>query len=101
MDKPWTHIELVDYENHMQLPSVMQLQAMNDIMYDQFYRYDISSIMILGVAGGNGLNHIKPDVFNRVYGVTNPTYISSIIQVNIDAHFVSDSPYLHKFDGLE
>ena len=31
----------------------------------------------------------------------NPKYVSCIIQINIDDNWVSDSPYLHAFDGLE
>jgi hypothetical protein len=30
MTNPWEEIPLSDYENHMKLDSVMQLQAMND-----------------------------------------------------------------------
>ena len=33
---PWEEISLSDYENHMKLDSVMQLQAMNEMMKDQF-----------------------------------------------------------------
>ncbi|HMM20544.1 MAG TPA: class I SAM-dependent methyltransferase [Selenomonadales bacterium] len=66
---PWKDVKLDDYENHMKLASVKQLQTMNEIMRDQFYRYEISSVMVLGVAGGNGLNHIVPDKFRVVYGV--------------------------------
>lgn len=29
MKNPWEEISLTDYENHMKLDSVMQLQAMN------------------------------------------------------------------------
>ena len=32
MKNPWENISLDDYENHMSLDSVMQLQAMNSIM---------------------------------------------------------------------
>lgn len=69
MDNPWKDINLHDYENHMKLNSVMQLQTMNDMMCSQFYCYPISTIMILGVAGGNGLNHIDPHKIQTVYGV--------------------------------
>ncbi len=31
MKNPWEEIPLSDYENHMKLDSVMQLQAMNEI----------------------------------------------------------------------
>lgn len=33
MDNPWKEIKLDDYENHMSLDSVKQLQAMNEIGY--------------------------------------------------------------------
>ncbi len=162
MKNPWEEISLTDYENHMKLDSVMQLQTMNEMMKGQFDTYPISSIMIFGVAGGNGLEHIQKDKFERVYGVdinssylqaiiqrypelnglleclcinlidetnklpkadmvianllieyigyecfqkavrqVNPKYVSCIIQINIEDNWVSDSPYLHVFDGLE
>lgn len=69
MDNPWKVIDLDAYEGHMKLGSVMQLQVMNQMMYDQLYRHEISTVTILGIAGGNGLNHIKPDIIKKVYGV--------------------------------
>ena len=36
MSNPWEEISLSDYENHMRLDSVKQLQAMNSIMKKQF-----------------------------------------------------------------
>lgn len=162
MKNPWEEILLSDYENHMKLDSVMQLQAMNKMMKSQFETYPISSVIILGIAGGNGLEHIKKDKFEKVYGVdvnsdylkevirrypnldevlecqcinlieeaeklpkadmiianllieyigyecfqkavqyVNPKYVSCIIQINMEDDWVSDSPYLHVFDGLE
>lgn len=162
MKNPWEEIPLTDYENHMKLDSVMQLQTMNEMMKGQFDAYPISNVMILGIAGGNGLEHIQKDKFKKVYGVdvnssylqevisrypdldgllecicvnlidetdklpkadmiianllieyigyecfqkavrqVNPKYVSCIIQINIEDNWVSDSPYLHVFDGLE
>lgn len=162
MKNPWEEISLSDYENHMKLDSVMQLQAMNEMMKGQFDAYPISSVMILGIAGGNGLEHIQKEKFEKVYGVdvnssylkevilrypdldgllkclcinlisetdklpkadmvianllieyigyecfqkavrqVNPRYVSCIIQINTEDNWVSDSPYLHVFDGLE
>lgn len=69
MDNPWKHIDLGDYENHMQLESVQQLQVMNKLMRNQFYCYHVPSVVVLGIAGGNGLNHIDPDKFNVIWGV--------------------------------
>ena len=155
MNNPWKDISLSDYERHMALDSVQQLQAMNQMMKGQLNQYYIQSAMILGVAGGNGLEHVDTEKLNKVYGVditkkryenisdtleclcvdliseakklpqvdmlianllieyigyecfkkvvtvTKPIYVSCIIQINVDDSFVSDSPYLHAFDGLE
>ncbi len=162
MKNPWEEISLTDYEKHMKLDSVRQLQALNEMMKGQFDAYAISSVIILGVAGGNGLEHIGKNKFKKIYGVdindsylretiqrypklkdcleclcinlidetnllpkadmvianllieyigykcfqkaiiqVNPKYVSCIIQINVDDNWVSDSPYLHAFDGLE
>ena len=162
MNNPWKDINLSDYESHMALDSVKQLQTMNQIMKEQLNQYDIKSAMILGVAGGNGLEHVNTEKLIKVYGVdinqeyliatkkryenlsdilecicvdlinetgklpqadmlianliieyigyehfqeaikvTSPQYVSCIIQINVDDNFISDSPYLHAFDGLE
>lgn len=39
MSNPWEEISLNDYENHMSLDSVKQLQIMNSIMKEQFEDY--------------------------------------------------------------
>lgn len=79
MSNPWEEIPLADYENHMRLDSVMQLQAMNEMMRDQFAAHPASSVMILGVAGGNGLEHIQKEKFRRVYGVDiNASYLREV-----------------------
>lgn len=162
MNNPWNEIDLSTYENHMSLDSVFQLQALNRMMKDQFYAYSVQSIMVLGVAGGNGLEHIDRRSIKKVYGVDInkgyldtcvkrypelqgildiihtdltqeinelpyadlvvanliieyigygcfqktvqqifPKYVSAIIQINDDAGFVSDSPYIHAFDRLD
>lgn len=162
MTNLWEEISLSDYENHMKLDSVMQLQNLNQMMKDQFSAYPVSSVMVLGIAGGNGLEHIDNNKFEKVYGVdinreylaavtrrysdisnileciqlnlieeadklpkaellianllieyigydcfqkavkqVQPQYISCIIQININDKWVSDSPYIHVFDGLD
>ena len=160
---PWEEISLETYEKHMSLDSVKQLQLMNRIMKSQFEDYPVDTVMILGVAGGNGLEHIDIKKYKKVYGVDinelylketkkrysnladilqclhldivceteklpqsqllvanllieyigydafvravniiNPEYISCVIQINTDEEmWVSDSPYIHAFDGLD
>ena len=161
MKNPWEEIKLSDYENHMKLNTVMQQQCLNEMMRKQFYQYPVKRIMVLGIAGGNGLEHIDSQRIEKVYGVDinreyltecaaryknlsgvleclladltdenivlpyadlvianlfieyvgykyfkkvisniNPNYVSSVIQINADDNFVSDSPYLHAFDRL-
>ena len=160
---PWEEISLADYENHMSLDSVKQLQAMNAIMKSQFGSYPVETAMVLGVAGGNGLEHVDKNKYRTVYGVdinkeylraveeryadisdllkclhvdiskdagrlpqaqlvianllieyigyealqkairqVDPEVVSCVIQINTDEkQWVSDSPYLHAFDGLD
>ena len=160
---PWEEISLETYEKHMSLDSVKQLQLMNRIMKSQFEDYPVDTVIILGIAGGNGLEHIDTKKYKKVYGVDinelylqetqkrysnladilqclhldivceteklpqsqllvanllieyigydafvravniiNPEYISCVIQINTDEEmWVSDSPYIHAFDGLD
>jgi len=76
MINPWEEIPLTDYENHMKLDSVRQLQTMNEMMQGQLDAYPVSSVMILGIAGGNGLEHIRKEKYERVYGIdVNSSYL--------------------------
>lgn len=78
-NNPWEEISLEDYENHMSLESVKQLQAMNAIMKKQFNMYPAKKVMILGVAGGNGLEHINSNLFDKVYAVDiNKNYLNTV-----------------------
>ena len=51
------------------MDSVQQLQAMNQMMKGQLNQYEVQSAMILGIAGGNGLEHVDTEKLNKVYGV--------------------------------
>lgn len=79
MVNPWKEISLSDYENHMKLDSVMQLQNMNQMMKGQFNAYPVNSVMILGIAGGNGLEHIDRNKFQKIYGIDiNEEYLKAV-----------------------
>lgn len=69
MSNPWEKVPLQDYENHMKSPSVQQLQKLNEIIKSQIYKYKISTIAILGIAGGNGLEFIDNSQIKTVYGI--------------------------------
>ncbi|MBQ5519250.1 MAG: class I SAM-dependent methyltransferase, partial [Clostridiales bacterium] len=79
MSNPWEEISLSDYENHMSLDSVKQLQAMNSIMKKQFSDYPVKTAMVLGIAGGNGLEHVRSVRLEKVYGVDiNEGYLKTV-----------------------
>ena len=81
MPNPWKEISLDDYEKHMSLDSVKQLQAMNAIMKEQFSAYPVDTATVLGIAGGNGLEHVSPDKYRKVFGVDiNADYLRAVAQ---------------------
>lgn len=47
------------------------------------------------------IEYIGYECFQKAVKQVNPKYVSCIIQINIEGNWVSDSPYLHVFDGLE
>lgn len=74
---PWEKIKLSDYENHMRLDSVRQLQAMNSMMEKQFEAYPVTTAMVFGIAGGNGLDHVDKNKYKKVYGIDiNESYLT-------------------------
>lgn len=75
---PWETVPLSEYEAHMSLDEVYQLQTLDDITRRQLDAYDVHSVAILGVAGGNGLAHIDPARIKRVYGIDiNKEYLAA------------------------
>ena len=66
MSNPWEEIKLDDYEKHMSLDSVKQLQTMNRMMENQLDAYPVTTAMILGIAGGNGLEHVSKDKYQKI-----------------------------------
>ncbi|MBR5430666.1 MAG: class I SAM-dependent methyltransferase [Firmicutes bacterium] len=79
MRDPWQEIALDDYEKHMSLPEVRQLQTLNQILQRQLARFPVSSVILLGVAGGNGLEHVDTVKYRRVWGVDiNPDYLAEV-----------------------
>lgn len=47
------------------------------------------------------IEYIGYACFQKAIARVNPRYVSCIIQINEPGSWVSDSPYLHVFDGLE
>ena len=79
MDNPWLAIPLDDYEGHMASAAVEQLNALAELFDRALHHARPESVAILGVAGGNGLDRISPDVTHRVCGVDiNPDYLEAV-----------------------
>ena len=77
MRNPWLDIPLADYEGHMASPGVAQAQTLSEILADVLDRFAPQSIAVLGCAGGNGFDRVRPDITRRVVGVDiNPGYIT-------------------------
>lgn len=47
------------------------------------------------------IEYIGYECFQKVVRQVKPKYVSCIIQINKENNWVSDSPYLHVFDGLD
>ena len=87
MANPWEEIPLSDYEQHMSLASVCQLQTMNRAIKKQLDAYPVTSAMILGIAGGNGLEHVDTAKYRKLYGVDiNRSYLQEVEKRYADLH---------------
>jgi threonine dehydrogenase-like Zn-dependent dehydrogenase len=69
MPNPWLSIPLSDYEGHMNAPGVEQLRALSFLFGRALGRARPRSVAVLGIAGGNGLEHIDPVSVTRVVGI--------------------------------
>jgi len=91
---PWLNIPLADYEGHMNAPEVGQLSVLSELFAEVLASFRPESLAILGIAGGNGLEHIDPQVTRRVVGVDiNPAYLEAIrrrhgARLNLELHGV-------------
>ncbi len=75
---PWEKISLTDYEAHMSLDEVFQLQQLSEILCAQLSDYPVTTAAILGIAGGNGLEHVSATGLKTVYGVDiNAEYLAA------------------------
>jgi hypothetical protein len=78
MSNPWLSVPLSDYEGHMSSADVQQLTALSDLFNQALMLRCPASVAILGVAGGNGLDHIDPTCTKRILGIDfNPSYLET------------------------
>jgi len=81
LGNPWLSVPLRDYEDHMNSEPVGQLSALAELFGEALRSCRPESVAILGVAGGNGLEHIDPAVTRRVCGIdVNPEYLEAVRQ---------------------
>lgn len=69
MKNPWVGIPLTDYENHMKLDSVHQLQTMNEVMQGQFDAYPVSCVIQINVKNSWVSDSPYLRIFDRLEGV--------------------------------
>jgi hypothetical protein len=78
VSNPWLAIPLTDYEQHMDSVEVQQLGILAELFAAAVIERKPNSIAILGIAGGNGLEHIK-DHGTRIVGFdVNPRYLETV-----------------------
>ena len=79
MGNPWLNLPLEDYEGHMSAPGVEQLGVLSGLFREALAIRRPASVAILGIAGGNGLEHIDPAITKRVAGLdVNPRYLEEV-----------------------
>lgn len=73
---PWLDIPAADYEAHMGLESVRQLQALAGLFAETLAAVRPSRIAVPGCTTGNGLEHLDPTVTEQVLALDlNPDYL--------------------------
>ena len=74
---PWLSIPLEDYERHMSHHLVGQSLLLNSLTKKYLDDIKPETAVFLGIAGGNGLEHIDKNITRRVYGIDiNPEYLN-------------------------
>ena len=91
MPNPWLNIPASDYESHMGLPEVRQLEFLSEVFKNSIEIYDSSEIAYLGAATGNGLEFISNEVTKRV----------TAIDINSEYLDILAKRYQDKINGLK
>jgi len=88
---PWTQIPLDDYEQHMSHSSVGQLSLLNSLTKKFLAKLEPETCLFMGIAGGNGLEHIDNNITKLVIG----------IDINKEYLGVAFKRYHDKIDALK
>jgi len=79
MSNPWLSVPLADYEGHMRSAEVGQLDALSELFAEALAYCRPRSVAVLGVAGGNGLDHVDAGITRRIVGLdVNPLYLDEV-----------------------
>jgi SAM-dependent methyltransferase len=79
MANPWLNVPLADYEGHMSADGVEQLEALAELFAEALAHCLPESVLVIGIAGGNGLDRIDSSVTRRVVGIDiNPAYLAAV-----------------------
>ena len=77
---PWLSIPLEDYERHMSHYQVGQSILLNSLTKKYLDETKPESVVFLGIAGGNGLEHIDNSVTKSVIGIDiNQDYLNTAL----------------------
>ncbi len=88
---PWLEIPLEDYERHMSHHLVGQSILLNSLTKKYLNSINPETAIFLGVAGGNGLEHIDNEITRSVIGIDiNPAYLET-----------ASERYKHKIASLQ
>ena len=68
-NNPWLYIPLEDYERHMSHPLVGQSTLLNGLTKKYLDVIKPETVIFLGIAGGNGLEHIDNQITQHVFGI--------------------------------
>jgi hypothetical protein len=66
---PWKEIPIADYEQHMSHTSVGQLNLLNSLTKKYLAKYKPATCLFMGIAGGNGLEHIDNNITRHLIGI--------------------------------
>lgn len=66
---PWTTVTAAEYERHMGPEGVDQLRPLSAILGRACAHLRPRRLLVLGIATGNGLEHVNPGITERVVGV--------------------------------
>jgi len=91
MVNPWLHIPAADYEGHMGSPEVAQLSFLAETFRDALENHDCDTVALLGCATGNGLDHVKKEVTQRV----------TAVDINSEYLEILSRRYKNRVSGLE